>query len=504
MTLHLPLKLDASAAASLQSQLFEQIRDLILRGRLRPGAPMMATRALSHQLGVSRNTVLLAYERLIAEGYLQSRAAVGTFVSFDLPEDCLRLNDPVRRGEAQGRQADRHPVSFVGRAQMVVNPKRHKLAIDFWVGRPDNRSFPLKAWRRHVLRSLAAAGPELTEYGSPAGLYELRCAVAEYLGPARGITATPEQVIVVAGCQQALNIVARMFVRQGTPVVVESPCYQGAAYLFESYGARLLPVRVGPDGLDVAALPADPVGLAYVTPSHQYPLGVTLSLEGRLRLLEWAWRVGAYVVEDDYDSDFRYQGSPLTALKGLDTHGSVIYLGTFSKSIGAGLRVGYMVVPRELVEPATTVKALLDNGNPWLEQAALAEFIIGGGYANHLRRIRQTYLARRDCLIEALRHHFGDGIELAGLEGGMHLVWRLPADWMSAAELQAAAQSRGVGIYSLPSGAAYEPRPSEYTDRTIMLGYSSLTERQIREGIARLADIVADSRAPAKVPATVG
>lgn len=497
MTLQLPLKLDASAVASLQSQLFEQIRDLILRGRLRPGTPMMATRALSRQLAVSRNTVLLAYDRLIAEGYLQSRPAVGTFVSVNLPEDCLRLNDPVRRGEGHGRQADRHPVAFCGRAQMVVNPKRHKLAIDFWVGRPDSRSFPLKAWRRRILRSLAACGPELTEYGAPAGLYELRCAIAEHLGPARGITATPEQVIIVAGCQQALNIVARLFVRPATPVVVESPGYQGAAYLFESYGARLVPVRVGGEGLDVAALPAEPVGLAYVTPSHQYPLGVTLALEGRLRLLEWAWRVGAYVVEDDYDSDFRYQGSPLTALKGLDTHGSVIYLGTFSKSIGAGLRLGYMVVPRELVEPATAVKALLDNGNPWLEQAVLADFIMDGGYANHLRRIRQTYLARRDCLVESLRRHFGD-IELTGLEGGMHLVWRLPADCLPAAELQALAQRRGVGIYSLPSGAAFECAPSDYTDRTIMLGYSSLSERQIREGIARIADSLAEWRGPAR------
>jgi GntR family transcriptional regulator/MocR family aminotransferase len=454
---------------------------------------MVGTRTLSRQLGVSRNTVLLVYDRLVAEGYLESRRTAGTFVSANLPEECLRLRRASRTDAGGERQVKRHPVAFRGRAQAVANPRRHMLAVDFWVGRPDRRSFPLKAWRRLIVRNIARDGGGLSEYGDPAGLLRLRRAIIDHLGPARGIVAAPEQVIVCNGCQQALNVVARLFVRPGSRVVVESPCYQGAAFLFESYGADLTFVPVTPEGIDVAALPAAPVEVAYVTPSHQYPLGVTLSLEGRLRLLDWAWRTGAYIVEDDYDSDFRYNGSPLTALTGLDTHGSVIYLGTFSKSIGAGLRLGYLVVPPELAGPAATIKALFDNGNSWLEQAALADFVASGQYERHLRRIRQTYLNRRDCLIEALHRHFGN-VELSGLEGGMHLIWRLPEDFPPAVDLQHLAARHGVGIYSLPAGAAYEPEPGNHTDRAVMLGYSSLNEKQICDGVARVATVLAGER----------
>jgi len=481
----LSLRIDAQADVPLQAQLFEQIRRLILSGRLAPGAPMPATRELSAQLGVSRNTVVLAYERLIAEDYLHTRRGTGTFVNARLPEDCLRLRGGAPVLPAAERQAARRPILFHGRAQAVVNPCRHRLQVDFWVGRPDPRSFPTKAWRRHLLHNLSVAGSNLTEYRDPAGIHGLRKAIAAHLGPARGIDATPEQVIIVSGSQEALNITARLLVRAGTPVVTECPSYQGAVFVLESYGARLTPVPVDEQGIDVARLPDARVSLAYVTPSHQYPMGATLSLERRVRLLDWAWQVGAYLIEDDYDSDFRHNGVPLTALKGMDTHGSVIYVGTFSKSIGAGLRLGYMVVPEELVEPARTVKALLNNGQPWLDQAVVADFIASGSYARHLRRIRHTYRARRDCLVDALQRHFG-AVDLAGTEGGMHLVWRLPGHFPSAVQLQAMALEAGVGVYALDGGAAWDYGRSEYSRRTLMLGYSSLDQRQIAEGVALL------------------
>jgi GntR family transcriptional regulator/MocR family aminotransferase len=366
----------------------------------------------------------------------------------------------------------------------VVNPNR--VAIDFWVGRPDAHSFPLKAWRRLLNRTLVTAGSRFTEYRDPAGLMELRRAIAEHLGLARGIAARSEQVIIVAGCQGGLNVAARLLARENARIALENPCYQGAAFLFESYRARLVPVTVDEGGLDVDALPAADVQLLYVTPSHQYPMGYTLSLERRLRLLDWARHSGAYIVEDDYDSDFRYRGSPLTALMGLDRHGSVIYLGTFSKSMGAGLRLGYMVVPPQLIAPARTVKALLDNGHPWLDQAVMAEFLASGSYANHLRRIRQLYRERRDCLVEALQQHFG-AVELSGQDSGMHVTWRLPQHLPDAAELQRVAEAQGVGIYSLQSGAAYDFEGCAYSRSAVMLGYSSLSERQIREGIRRVA-----------------
>ncbi len=333
------------------------------------------------------------------------------------------------------------------------------------------------------------AGSHLTEYPDPAGIPKLRQAIADYLGPSRGINTTAEQVIIVNGSQQGLNLISRLLIREGTPVVTECPCYQGAAYVFNSYGAELNMVPVDRNGLEVAKLPRTRVSLAYVTPSHQYPMGVTLTLERRIRLLDWAWEVGAYIVEDDYDSDFRHHGSPLTAIAGQDRHGCVIYTGTFSKSIGAGLRLGYLVVPKELVKPARTVKTLMDNGHAWLEQAVLADFIASGSYAKHLRKIRHTYLSRRDCLVNSLREHFGD-VQLSGMAGGMHIVWHLPENFPMAKDVQMLAQDVGVGVYSLEAAAACDIRHSSCSDRTLVLGYSSVREEQICEGIARLAAVL--------------
>ncbi len=484
--MQLPVSLDPSSRLPLQTQLFEQLRGLVLSGRLRPGTPLTATRALSEQLGVSRNTVLLAYERLIAEGYFQARPAVGTFVSSELPEDSLRVTP---EGLARSQPSGHAPIAFRGQAQAVVN--RQRLAYDFWLGRPDPHSFPIKAWRRLLNRALVTAGSRFTEYRDPAGVLELRRAIADHLGPARGIKVDAEQVIIVAGCQEALNVTARLLLREGTRAAIENPSYQGAAYLLQSYRARLAPIAVDESGLCVDALPPKATALVYVTPSHQYPLGFTLSLERRLRLLEWARRSGAYIVEDDYDSDFRYRGSPLAALMGLDPHGCVIYLGTFSKSMGAGLRLGYLVVPRHLAEPARAVKALLDNGHPWLDQAAMAEFIASGAYDNRLRRIRQMYGARRECLVESLRRHFGE-VRLSGAESGMHVAWHLPNDYPMASDLQEMAASRSVGIYSLRSGAAFDFGGCAWSDRVIVLGYSSLSESQIRAGIERVAGVLED------------
>lgn len=496
--MEIPIELDRGSRQSLQSQIFDQFRRLILGGRLKPGTLVPASRSLAKQLDASRNTILLVYDRLIADGYLQTREAIGTFVSFDLPEACLAASLPIGSpSPTQGESSTRSAIRFIGRAQAVVSD--HSLDLDFWLGRPDPHSFPIKTWRRLINKVLTTSGAYLTEYRDPGGLPALREAIADHLGAARAISVSPEQVIITAGSQEGLNLIARMFVRDETLVATENPCYQGAAFLFESYSAKLLPVPVDEAGLDVEQLPKDGVKLVYVTPSHQYPIGFTLSLERRLRLIDWARRCGAYVIEDDYDSDFRYRGSPLAALMGLDEHGCVIYLGTFSKSIGAGLRLGYLVVPKALAKAARTAKALLDNGHPWLDQAVMAEFIHGGSYANHLRRIRHLYSERRDCLVEALRLHFGD-VKLSGLESGMHLAWHLPEHFPSASELQNLALQRGVGIYSLDSGAAHDYGGCDYSRRTVVLGFSSLDEYQIRAGIQRIADALSEPSYVAQQP----
>lgn len=507
--MQLPLQLQRSTGETLQSQIFSQVRGLILSRRLRSGAAVPSTRELSRQLGLARNTVLLAYNRLITEGYLETHPTSGTFVSRRLPEESLILRTPARkhntvtlRNAANTQTPPQRPAKlrFKGRRHTVFTDSNRNIAIDFKVGRPDPDSFPRKQWRKLMLENLARGRSNLTEYNDPAGLWGLRQAVVDHLGPARGIATSAENALITAGTQEALNIVARLFIGPDTRAVVEYPCYQGAAYLFESYGAELVPIPIDSEGITVASLPSKDISLAYLTPSHQYPLGCTLSLERRIKLLEWASEQDIYLIEDDYDSDFRHHGSPLTALKGLDHMDHVIYLGTFSKSIGASLRLGYMALPNDLVGPARDVKTLLNNSQPWLEQAVMADFIGSGAFSNHLRRIRQTYLKRRDHLVAALRHYFGD-VDVGGLEGGMHIVWRLPDGFPSAAKLQELARANGVAIYSLPAGAAYVRPGDPVADRIVLLGYSSLTEDRISDGVRRMHDALhthADRRNPAR------
>ncbi len=486
----LPIRIDFKSPHTLQAQIVEQFHDLILGGRFPPGSEVPTSRELSEQLRVSRNTVVGAYERLIEEGYLYTQRAVGTFVTTTVPEDAIaaRTQPPLRIPSHD--RVITLPLPFTGRGPPgLYEAYPHMLPYDFALGRTDPKSFPDKIWRRLILDCLGGARARMSEYIDPAGLAELRQLITNYLGPARRMVVSPEQVIIVAGCQQGLNLAAHLFIGTDTRVAMESPCYRGAAFLFESYGAKLLPVPIDDLGIDVGRLPGPPVKLVYVTPSHQFPTGVTLSLDRRIALLEWAADVGAYILEVDYDADFRYEDSPLPSLQALDRHCCVIYMSSFSRSIGPGLRLGYVVVPRDLIRAATTLKALTDNGLPWLEQATLARFIRDGSLVTHLKRIRATYLRRRDTLIQALHRRFGE-VEISGAESGMHLLWRLPRALPTAREVQLSARARGVGVYPLPDSPAYLYEDMEDCDRILLLGYTSLTEEQIEEGIAALAQAV--------------
>lgn len=495
----LPLQIVAESKVGLQSQIFEQLRAMILKGKLRSGELLPATRTLSEQLGVSRNTVTFAYERLAAEGYIELRKSIGAVVSLQIPELGL-FHSPFRETRAPsaaGDGADRLNSDALEqfRSQALVNPHSRRLDADFWVGRPDPHSFPLKVWTKLIHKRLKSAGSALTEYRDPAGLTELRQAIADHLRPARGITASVNQIFIVGGCQDGLNLVCRMMMKPGNEAVIENPCYQGAAYLFESFGAKLCPIPVDEKGLVTANLPETNEAVAYVTPSHQYPLGVTMSLDRRLELIAWAERTNSYILEDDYDSDFRFSGAPLAALKGLDSVERVIYAGTFSKCLGAGLRLGYVVLPTRLVTKARHIKTLMNNGQPWLEQAVLAEFMTSGCYERHLRHIRKLYLSRRNALLAALQKHFGES-HVIGESAGMHLVWRLPPHLPPAQEIETIALAAGVGVYALGSGGAIHIGSSATNDRLLVLGYSSLAEKEIAIGIAQLASALEKIECP--------
>ena len=480
----IPLLIDAHDEHPLHEQISEQIRALITDGKLRPGSYIPSSRQLADQLGVSRNTVLLAFSRLTSDGYIEATKGSHTFVSQTYARSLFPTSE-VRSALVSPKQIRRPPILFRGEAQQLVRSGR-KPIFDFFVGRPCPRNFPHRTWRRILLKRHASAGSSLSEYPHPAGLLELRHAVADHLGAARGMNVRAAQILIVNGIQEALNIIARLFVRPGTPVAIENPCYRGALSTFESYGAEMVPVAVDQNGVCVDQLPERAVSLVYVTPSHQFPTGETLPTERRVELLKWANRVGAYVVEDDYDSDFRFDGPPLTALAGLDNSASVIYLGTFSKSIGAGLRVGYLAVPVELAETAIAVKAILNAGQSWLDQAVLADFIASGSFARHLNQVRMVYRARRNCLLATLREHFGD-VNVTGHQGGMHVMWHLPDSLPDAATVEATALNHGVGVYSLRSAVAFDFTKTPYSDRSLVLGYPALPEEQIREGIARVA-----------------
>lgn len=490
-SVQIPMTVSRQSSLSLQDQIYQGIKQQITNRCLQRGSRLPSIRGLSQQLDVSLNTVKLAYEQLLLEGYLITSRGRGTFVAWSLPDDGLMTKACTQADTVKDRHASRFPLTFIGRSQAVSRDLRKPPLIDFWVGRADPDSFPLKDWRHLMVKNLQHAQTSLTDYGNPAGLEKLRLAIVEHVAQARGFRPDPEQIIITAGIQEALNLASRLFITPDAAVATESPCYKGASYVFESYGARIIPTQVDEDGICVDQLTTEKTSLLYVTPSHQYPLGHVLSMKRRYRLLEWAEETGAYILEDDYDSDFRFEHSPLPALKALDKNGSVIYMGTFSKSMGAGLRLGYMIVPSELIETATIAKTLFDNGNAWPVQATMADYMLCGDFARHLRKLRKSCLQRRDHLLCELKRCFGD-VKISGASSGMHVVWHLPENMPDAETAQQLASDYGVGVYCPEGGAASVAGFPEQNKRFLLFGYSSVPIAEITEGVTRLAQAFTD------------
>ncbi|MET4418892.1 PLP-dependent aminotransferase family protein [Bradyrhizobium sp. RT3a] len=485
--MQLALEIDLSAA-SLQNQVFKQIHGLIVSGRLKPGARLPGTRALSEQLGVSRNTIILAYETLTSEGYLESREGAGTYVSTTFPDNSLSV--------ASGSNHDATYHKPVHLFVPVADDKKRsvppsEIVCDFALESTDPACFPRSVWRRLTNWRMQSSKFNLTYSGTPKGLRDLRETLAAYLGASRGISCNPDQIVIVTGVQQALNVAAHLFVRAGTTVAMEAPGCRTTADLFRAYGAHIAPVPVDQSGIVVRHLPQSRNGVAFATSARQYPMGVMLSASRRDILLSWADQTDSHIVEVDFDTEIRYQGSPPPPLKSLDTHGRVVYVGSFAASIGPGLRVGYMVLPPHLVDPAVHAASLLDHGFPctgvpWLEQAVLNDFIETGAFEKHLRKIRKTYMARRDCLILALQKHIGS-VQINPVHCGTHLVWELPPDFPSAVKLQTLMLKRQIGVYTLRDQNIGDADYLENCDRYLLLGFAALSETAIEEGISRLA-----------------
>jgi GntR family transcriptional regulator/MocR family aminotransferase len=483
----LTLPLDPAAAEPLFRQLYDGLRQAILGGALPAGSRLPASRGLAGELGVSRNTVLNAYEQLLAEGYLEGRLGSGTYVPHTLPEELLQVcgaPPPSRPGPRRRR-------GLSCRGECLATPTtvaRSGTPRPFRPGIPGLDAFPFETWFRLVARHHRRPPRELLGYGDAAGYGPLREAIAAHLGPARAVRCEPGQVIVTTGSQQGLDLAARLLLDPGEPVWFEDPGYPGARAALRAAGAEVVGVPVDADGLDVAAGNARCPGarMAYVSPSHQYPLGVTLCLPRRLALLEWARRADAWVVEDDYDSEFRYAGRPLAALQGLDRDGRVVYLGTFSKALFPSLRLGYLVVPPDLAGAFVAARAAIDRQAPTLAQAVLADFLAEGHFVRHVRRMRTLYAERQEALLRAAGRELGGLLEVCPCPTGMHLVGRL-ADGRDDREASRAAARAGVEAPPLSAYGLDGRCPAG-----LLLGYAGLEPRQIRDGVRRLAAALRD------------
>ncbi|MGD1953320.1 MAG: PLP-dependent aminotransferase family protein [Leptolyngbyaceae cyanobacterium] len=479
--MELVLVIDAALPEPLHQQVYSQLRWAILSGRLSSGQRLPASRVLAKSFGLSRTTVTQGYDQLISEGYLQARPGAGTYVCAQLPELLLEAESIKQLPQS----AVEIPLSAYGKRvnQLSLEAFKESCEISFRYGHPAIDLFPVELWRKLLSKHCRKTTQWLKYSEDSLGYWPLRKAVADYLQQSRAVRCIPEQVIITNGSQQSLSLIAQLLVNPADSVVIEEPGYRGARHIFKASGATLLPISLDQHGLVVDRLMEldETPRLVYVTPSHQFPTGALLSLPRRLALLKWAWKTGALIIEDDYDSEYRYGGRPIPSLQGLDSHGSVLYVGTFSKVMFPGIRLGYLVVPEPLVEVVSKAKWLADRQPPALTQYALAEFITAGYLERHIRKMRLCYEQRRSTLVQALYKCFGNDVKILGDSAGLHVMAKLP---ISLNDDDAIAKAASVGVEICSARIQYEM--SRNTGEFVF-GYTAIDETQIEEGIHRIA-----------------
>ena len=476
-TLLLPI--DRSSGTPLHRQVYDGVRRAILDGRLRPGQRIPSTRALAVELGVSRLPVLSAYEQLLHEGYLQGRTGSGTFVGSALPDDLLR---PPAGPKAATPPPRRPAPPLSARDDGGLGP--------FRINVPALDQFPHDAWARLVARHAHALTHAQMAYGDPAGEPSLRMAIAEHLRTARAVRCEADQVLVMSGSQAALRLAAAVLLSRGDRVAVEEPGYPFARAALSAGGAELISIPVDDEGMSVASLRRrrTRVHAACVTPSHQYPLGASMSAARRFELLEWAHRREAWILEDDYDSEYRYVSRPLGALQGMDAHERVVYIGTFSKVLFPAVRVGYLVVPPALRQRFADARETFDLMSPTLYQVALAEFLRDGHFARHLRRMRGVYFRRRDALLAGLARHCGESVTVHNADGGLHVAVLLEHG-LDDREVVRRMARRGLTAMALSTCYAGPERRSG-----LLLGFGGSTERRLGEATRVLGEVLREPK----------
>src|SRR5438874_9207526 len=486
------VSLDGRSGTTLQRQLYEGLRAAILGGRLQSGKRLPSTRSLAKDLAVSRNTVAGVFGQLVAEGYAEARVGSGTVVARALPDNLIQIAAPAGINRGNGVAHRRPQISRRGRSLAKARVGSGSTTLrPFRPGWPALDHVPLDLWWRLAARVGRHLGHQLLGYGEFAGYAPLRKAIAEYLALSRGVRCAAQQVVVTSGSQQGLFVAAQVLLDPGDAAWVEDPVYPGTHSALMAAGARIIPIPVDAEGLDVrfGELRKSAPRLVAVTPSHQYPLGVTMTLARRLELLRLARRMRAWVLEDDYDSEFRYSSRPIAALQGLDHDGRVIYLGTFSKTLFPSLRLGYAVVPTDLVRTFTAARSVLDIQSPLFEQAVLAEFITAGYFERHLRRMRTLYQERQQTLVTEAERYLSGLLELTPARAGLQCVGWLSPDLDERAVTRAAA-AHDVEVTPVSFFATRRLARSG-----LLLSFGPFEPNQIRAGVRRLADALEGVRA---------
>ena len=464
--------------------LYAALRAEILDGRLRAGSRLPATRDLARQYGLSRGTIVAAFDQLISEGYIEGSVGSGTYVSKVLPDELLQVpRAPASNASVQTRVRPR--VSDYGRRVTPFPNMENRPSRAFRPNLPALDLFPTILWAQISARRLRRVSMNLLLGCDAMGYPPLRQAVAEYLSASRGVKCSPEQIAIVSGVQEALDLVTRLMINPGDRVCMEDPGYPGAAFVFESVGAKVRAAGIDDEGIRLTDATLRGSRLVYVTPGHQFPLGVIMSLPRRLALLEWARKSGALIFEDDYDSEYRYSGRPVPALQGLDRDGLVLFSGSFNKVLFPSLRLGYLVIPDGLVDYFAATRSIVTRHAPLLEQAVLCDFISEGHFGRHLRRMREIYAERLSVLLESARQKLSGLLEISSIEAGLQTPGWL-ADGIAAAAVANGAAARDVELSPLGNytrGAALEREG-------FLLGFAAVDTSEIRRGVKELAVVL--------------
>lgn len=472
----------AHGALSLHARIQRAIRQLILDGALEVGRPLPASRALAQSLGVSRDTVEAAYSQLHAEGFIDRRVGSGSFVS-------ERAQVPPRRGTSQRVKLHRESPRLSQRGAAIFQNGGVREALiprPFAPGVPETRSFPLQTWERLQRQVLKEHGTLALTHSHPQGVEALRRAIADYVNLERGARATPDRILVLTSSQQALSLCATVLLDAGDRVFIEDPAYHGARRALDAAGLESVPVPLDAQGIRIESLQnaAQPAKAIFLTPSHQFPTGATLALDRRLAIIEWAHRNQAWIIEDDYDSEFHYAGKPTACVQGLDAHDRTIYIGTFTKSMFPGLRIGYMVLPSQLVAPMTVARTLQDGHSASIPQLTLARFMEGGHFGSHVRTMRGVYAERRDALELLVRKHLADFVEPRVPNGGMQMPCVFVRD-IPEREAIDTARRAGIDLLGLTPLHASSKHKAGF-----LMGFAAYAPKELEIAVKKLANVL--------------